>query len=71
MPGVLAGLVEPGLFLFGDAGRRRLIVVAGGLAFALAIAVTAIAPDFAWLLLAMLVMYPASGAFVALSDRTP
>ncbi|HEX6350577.1 MAG TPA: MFS transporter [Candidatus Dormibacteraeota bacterium] len=70
VPGVLAALVEPGLFLFGDAGRRRLIVVAGGLAFALAIAVTAMAPGFAWLLLAMVVMYPASGAFVALSQAS-
>ncbi len=70
VPGVLAALVEPGLFLLGDAGRRRLIVIAGGLAFALAAAFTALASGFLWLLLAMTVMYPASGAFVALSQAS-
>ena len=70
VPGVLSALVEPGLFLLGDAGRRRLIVVLGGVTFAAALAATGAANGFAWLLLAMVVMYPASGAFVALSQAT-
>jgi FSR family fosmidomycin resistance protein-like MFS transporter len=69
-PGVFAALVEPLLGLLGDAGRRRLIVVGGGLAFAAALVLAAAAPGFAWLLLCFLVIWPASGAFVALSQAS-
>lgn len=70
VPGVLAALVEPILGLFGDAGRRRLIVVAGGLAFASALVLVALAPGFAWLLLCFIVIWSASGAFVSLSQAS-
>lgn len=68
LPAVFANLVEPGLGLLADAGRRRRIVLGGGLAFALSLALTAVAGDFWTLLLSFLVFYPASGAFVSLTQ---
>ena len=70
VPGVVAALVEPVLGLFGDAGRRRLIVVGGGLAFAVTLVLVALAPGFAWLLLCFVVIWSASGAFVSLSQAS-
>jgi FSR family fosmidomycin resistance protein-like MFS transporter len=51
-------------------GRRRALVVAGGIGFAGALLATALAPGFVLLLCAFLVMYPSSGAFVSLSQAT-
>jgi MFS transporter, FSR family, fosmidomycin resistance protein len=70
LPGLIAAAVEPAFGLFADSGRRRLIVVVGGFAFAAGLVVTAAAPGFAWLLLGFIVMYPASGAFVSLSQAS-
>jgi MFS transporter, FSR family, fosmidomycin resistance protein len=59
-----------------DIRNRRLITLAGGLAFGASLLLTAVSPGF-WLLLASFVLfYPASGAFVSLSqaemmDRDP
>jgi MFS transporter, FSR family, fosmidomycin resistance protein len=70
LPGLIAAAVEPAFGLFADSGRRRLIVVVGGFAFAAGLVVTAAAPGFAWLLVGFIVMYPASGAFVSLSQAS-
>ena len=70
LPGLIAAAVEPAFGLFADSGRRRLIVVAGGLAFAAGVGLTAVAPGFAWLMVGFIVIYPASGAFVSLSQAS-
>jgi FSR family fosmidomycin resistance protein-like MFS transporter len=70
LPGLVAAAIEPAFGLFADSGRRRLIVVTGGLAFAAGLALTAAAPGFAWLLVGFIVIYPASGAFVSLSQAS-
>ena len=70
LPGVIAAAVEPAFGLLADSGRRRLIVVLGGLAFAGGLVLTALAPGFAWLLVGFIVIYPASGAFVSLSQAS-
>jgi MFS transporter, FSR family, fosmidomycin resistance protein len=70
LPGVIAATIEPAFGLFADSGRRRLIVVTGGLAFAAGLAITAAAQGFAWLLVGFIVIYPASGAFVSLSQAS-
>jgi FSR family fosmidomycin resistance protein-like MFS transporter len=70
LPGLIAAAVEPAFGLFADSGRRRLIVVVGGFAFAAGLVVTAMAPGFAWLLVGFIVMYPASGAFVSISQAS-
>jgi FSR family fosmidomycin resistance protein-like MFS transporter len=48
--------------------RRRVLVLSGGLAFAAALVLTAVAPTFWVLLAAFALLYPASGAFVSLSQ---
>jgi MFS transporter, FSR family, fosmidomycin resistance protein len=50
--------------------RRRALVLGGGLCFAGALAVAAGAPSFLVLLVAFAILYPASGAFVSLSQAT-
>jgi FSR family fosmidomycin resistance protein-like MFS transporter len=70
VPGVLAALIEPVLGLLADSGRRRLLVVAGGLVFAAGLGVVALASGLGWLMAGTIVIYPASGAFVALSQAS-
>ena len=48
--------------------RRRVLVLGGGLVFAAALALAAVAPSFWVLLVAFALLYPASGAFVSLSQ---
>jgi MFS transporter, FSR family, fosmidomycin resistance protein len=55
---------------YGDTPRRRALVVAGGIAFALSAVLTAGAVGFWTLLVSLLVAYPASGAFVSLAQAT-
>lgn len=68
LPAILAAAFEPAFGLLADAGHRRAIVVAGGLAFAAGLGMIALAPGFGWLLAGSIVLFPASGAFVALSQ---
>ncbi|GGR20312.1 MFS transporter [Deinococcus ruber] len=68
MPGVLANLIEPLFGLLADAGYHRRIVLGGGFAFALALLLTALAENFWGLLLSFVLFYPASGAFVSLTQ---
>ncbi|HSR23622.1 MAG TPA: MFS transporter [Candidatus Eisenbacteria bacterium] len=70
VPGVLAAVVEPVLGLLSDSGRRRLLVVAGGLVFAAGLGVIALASGLGCLMAGLIVIYPASGAFVALSQAS-
>jgi FSR family fosmidomycin resistance protein-like MFS transporter len=62
--------VEPALGLAAVVWRRRVLVLGGGLAFAAALALAA-ASRSAWMLLAAFaLLYPASGAFVSLSQAS-
>jgi MFS transporter, FSR family, fosmidomycin resistance protein len=70
IPGIVSVILEPGLGILSDTGRRRLIVLGGGVAFILAQLVFALAPGPAMLLLASCALYPASGAFVSLAQAT-
>jgi MFS transporter, FSR family, fosmidomycin resistance protein len=54
--------------LAADSPRRARLVLGGGALFTAALIAVALAPAFGWLLLAFAVLYPASGAFVALSQ---
>ncbi len=70
VPNVVGNLVEPFLAVLGDVWRRRLIVLGGGILFAAALGLTALSHSYAPLLLSFILFYPASGAFVSLSQAT-
>jgi MFS transporter, FSR family, fosmidomycin resistance protein len=70
LPNVASALAEPLLGLLGDLWRRRLLVVGGGIAYGLALLLLAGAGGFWTLLVAFLILYPASGAFVSLAQAS-
>ena len=76
VPTILSGMFEPILGIMADARRRRILVLAGGVLFALSLFLTAASPGFWLLMLSFVLFYPASGGFVSLSqaelmDRDP
>jgi FSR family fosmidomycin resistance protein-like MFS transporter len=70
LPAVVASLVEPVIGVLGDTPRRRLLILAGGTAFAGSLLLFAASPAVLVMLIASVIMYPASGAFVSLSQAT-
>jgi FSR family fosmidomycin resistance protein-like MFS transporter len=68
VPNLVALVIEPALGIASVTWRRRALVLGGGLAFALALGLAAGAPSFWLLLAAFSLLYPASGAFVSLSQ---
>ena len=70
VPDVVGSLVQPILGLLGDTGRRRAVVLVGGIVFALSLLMVAAANGFLALLIAFSVISPASGAFVSLAQAT-
>jgi MFS transporter, FSR family, fosmidomycin resistance protein len=63
-------VVEPVLGVVAVTWRRRVLVLLGGAAFAGALGLAAGAPTFWVLLVAFSILYPASGAFVSLSQAS-
>jgi FSR family fosmidomycin resistance protein-like MFS transporter len=70
VPGVVGNLIEPSFGILGDVWRRRTLVLAGGVVFALASLLVGLSTSFAALLAATILLNPASGAFVGLSQAT-
>ena len=70
IPGFIGSALDPLVGVLGDGGRRRALLVVGGLAFALSAALTAASVGFWTLLVALLIANPATGAFVSLSQAT-
>jgi len=70
VPGFLANLIEPILGVLGDVWNRRALILAGAVAFTLAVLFTGLAPNFIALLISAIVFNPASGAFVGLAQAT-
>lgn len=70
IPGLASLVLEPAIGVLGDLGRRRALIVAGGIGFAAALLLAAAAPGFGLLLAAFLLAFPSSGAFVSLSQAT-
>ena len=69
VPLLLGSLLELPLgVLAGHGRRRRLAVLGGGVLFILALVATAAARSFAGLLVAFVLFFPASGAFVSLTQ---
>ena len=70
MPGIVSSFVEPFIGIFGDVGYRRILVIGGGVAFAAALGLVSVSQGFIVLLIGWMVYYPASGAFVSLSQAS-
>jgi FSR family fosmidomycin resistance protein-like MFS transporter len=70
VPHIFASLLEPPLGLLGDAWDRRALVRMGGLAFVGGLLLIAASDGFVPMLLALMLVFPASGAFVSLSQAT-
>jgi len=70
LPNVASAVAEPLLGLLGDVWRRRVLVVGGGVAYGLALLLLAGAGGLWMLVLAFVVLYPASGAFVSLAQAS-
>jgi FSR family fosmidomycin resistance protein-like MFS transporter len=70
VPNVVSGVVEPFLGVLGDFWRRAVVVAGGGVAYAAALAAVAASQSYAMLLAAFVLMYPAAGAFVSLSQAS-
>jgi len=68
VPALLSGVLEPLLGLLAGSSRRRLLVIAGGALFAASLLLTAASTGFWMLLLSFVLFYPASGAFVNISQ---
>jgi MFS transporter, FSR family, fosmidomycin resistance protein len=70
VPSLVSIVVEPLLGLVAVTRHKRAVVLAGGACFAAALGLVAVSPSFAVLLAAFVVLYPASGAFVSLSQAS-
>jgi len=70
LPSLVSSIVEPFLGILGDIWRRRVLIPSGGVVFSLALLLTALSQDFPVLLISFIIFYPASGAFVSLSQAT-
>jgi FSR family fosmidomycin resistance protein-like MFS transporter len=70
VPGLISVFIEPVLGVLGDTGRRRALVLGGGVVFSASLLLYAVTPTFELFVLAACLFYPASGAFVTLSQAT-
>ncbi|OGO32354.1 MAG: hypothetical protein A2136_07175 [Chloroflexi bacterium RBG_16_54_11] len=70
LPGVINTFIEPLLMLLGDTRYRKHIILAGGGAIVISLVAIASTHSFLVLLLGMVIGFPASGAFVSLSQAT-
>ncbi|MEO8609394.1 MAG: MFS transporter [Chloroflexota bacterium] len=68
VPAILASLIEPFFGIFSDMGRRRMLILGGGICFGVAMLLSGMSHSFGLLMASFIVFYPASGAFVSLSQ---
>ncbi|MBK8417257.1 MFS transporter [Candidatus Villigracilis saccharophilus] len=68
VPGIIAAFIEPFLGILGDVWKRRLLILGGGVFFTFSLILTTSSKSFTPLLIAFIIFFPASGAFVSLSQ---
>jgi MFS family permease len=68
IPNTISSVIEPIFGVLGDFGHRRLLILGGGISFAIALLLISLSHHFWSLLAALVLFYPASGAFVSLSQ---
>ena len=70
VPIVLGSLVDPVIGILGDAWKRRVLVLGGGVVYVTSLLLIALSPTFFPLLIAFTIVFSASGAYVSLSQAT-
>lgn len=70
IPALISTVLEPFIMLLGDTRLRKRLIVSGGTAFLVSLLLTAGSTTYSGMLLAFIISYPASGAFVTLSQAT-
>jgi FSR family fosmidomycin resistance protein-like MFS transporter len=70
VPGIINTVIEPVLMLLGDTRFRKQIILSGGIVITLSLVAIATTQSFIIVLIALIIGYPASGAFVSLSQAT-
>ncbi|MBN2116565.1 MAG: MFS transporter [Anaerolineales bacterium] len=68
LPGILAAFIEPFIGILGDVWKRRALIIAGGILFTISLFMTSVSYSFLFLLASFILFFPASGAFVSLSQ---
>lgn len=68
VPTLVSSVVEPILGILSDVWKRRLLILGGGVLFAASALLVAVSGSFLPLMLAQVLFFPASGAFVSLSQ---
>jgi FSR family fosmidomycin resistance protein-like MFS transporter len=68
LPGIIAAFIEPFIGILGDVWRRRVLILTGGILFTLSLFMTSVSYSFLLLLASFILFFPASGAFVSLSQ---
>jgi FSR family fosmidomycin resistance protein-like MFS transporter len=70
LPGIIGTFIEPVIMLLGDTSLRKRLILAGGIAVVASLVITAGAHTFLPVMVAMVISFPASGAFVTLAQAT-
>ncbi len=71
IPAFISTLIEPFIGILGDLpGKRRALVLGGGVVLALGLALFGLAPSLIVLIIVTSINYPASGAFVSLAQAS-
>lgn len=76
IPTLVSLVIEPIIGLFADTDKRRTLMVIGGFVFGAGLILHGLAPSYAVLMFAIILIFPASGSFVgiaqaALMDNDP
>lgn len=70
IPGFIGSALDPLIGVAGDTSRRRVLLIVGGIGFALSAGLSSAATGFWMLLVALVVGNPSTGAFVSLAQAT-
>jgi MFS transporter, FSR family, fosmidomycin resistance protein len=70
VPGIINTFIEPVLMLLGDTRFRKQIMLGGGVTIAISLIAIATTQSFPLSLVGFVIAFPASGAFVSLSQAT-
>jgi FSR family fosmidomycin resistance protein-like MFS transporter len=70
LPGLIGNVIEPFMYILSDVWKRRVILLLGGILFAISLVLTALSHNFFLLILSFVLFNPASGMFVNLSQAS-